>query len=130
QTVRNSGMFVKVIIKFPGKEIANELPHAFTTFFHVLRAQFCFCLAFEYRFDHSYRNRSYNTGTYIRSVIIFLVKVADGFYICLAESLLVRTALRRMLTVHKAVNILAVVVVMGNGHFDIVARHVYDRVTY
>ena len=55
---------------------------------------------------------AHNTLTYIRCIIIFLIKITDRFYIRFAESLLVCAALRCILSIYKRINIFTIITVM------------------
>ena len=63
--------------------------------------KFRFSLTFKNRLLHPNRNCSTNTSAYIRSLIIFFIKVSNDFYKSFPKSLLVCTALCSILPVYK-----------------------------
>ena len=127
--ISDGGIFVEVIVQFPGEEIVNEIFHAGAAFFHILAAEFGLCLRFKNRFHYAYRNGGRNALPDIGSIIILFVKIAHHFHKGFAECLLVGATLCRKLAVYKTEYFFAIIVVMGDGYFDIVPLQVNDRIT-
>ena len=101
QRIGNGGILMQVVIELFIQEVANERLHRRTIFPHILRTQLSLGLRFKYRLLHPYRYCCAYALTYIRSIIVFFVKLADGLYECFAESSLVGTTLGSMLAIHE-----------------------------
>src|ERR1700681_4217516 len=112
---------MKKIIQFFCQEIMNKILHTGSAFRHVLTSQLGFGLRLKYGFHHPNRYGGGNTLSDIRRIVIFFIKIADYFYKCFTERLLMRSSLGRELAVYKAEYLLSVIIVVGNDHFNIVS---------
>ena len=96
---------------------------------HFGRTKLRFGLAFEYRLHHFDRKPRNDRLAHIGGIEILLIKIADGFYICLFESIEVRTPLCSVLSVYERVILLAVLAfAVGDSHLDILACEVNDGI--
>ena len=121
---------MQVQIQITGKKITNKVFHRRPVFKNHLRTQFCFGLAFKHRLLHPYRNSRTYTSSYIRRIIIFFIKITDGFYIRFTKSSEVCTTLRGKLTVYKRIIFFAILIFVSEGHFNIFSLQMNDGVTY
>ena len=120
---------MQIIVYFSRNEVDDPGAERRTARSCSRAAELCLCLGFKHRFLDSDGNRCNNAVADIRRIEILFEVVADAFDKTFAEGLLVRSALGRVLTVHKAEVMFAVLVAMREGDFDILCLQMGNRVT-
>ena len=119
---------MQVIIQFLLEKIADEFSYGRTVRSHIFGTQFGFCLAFKHRFFYLNADSRYDTRTDVGIFEVLIVILLDDAPDSLFERGEVRTALRGMLSVHKRIIFLAILVAMCNDDFDVFARQMDDGV--
>ena len=121
-------MLMQVVIHLCLDEVAYILIHGNTTRAHRLRTKFDLRLTLKHRFLHIHGNGSHQSVTDISVFQVLIEILLDGAGDMLLESRLVSTALRGMLTVHKRVILLTILIGMCEGNLYILSLHVDDWV--
>ena len=95
---------------------------------HVVAAQFGLGLAFEHGFFHVEGYGGYQSVANVGVFEVFVVELLDGACQVLFQGCLVGAPLCGVLPVDEGVVLLAVLVGVGKGNFDVLAFEVYDVV--
>ena len=119
---------MQVVVELRGNVVHNPGTQLGATRSDCGRAELGLGLRFENRFLDAHGNCADNAVTHVGRVKILLEVVAGTLHNTFAEGLLVRTTLRGVLTVHKAVVVFAVLVAVRKGDFDVVCLKVGHRV--
>ena len=120
-------MLVQVIVEVLAQEIDDEIAHRHARL-DLLRSELDLGLRFEDRVGDLDRNGGDDRRADVRRVVVLVVELLDGLGDGLAESRLVRTALRGVLAVDEREIALAVARAVGDGYLDVVARKVDRRI--
>ena len=86
---------------------------------HCKRPQFDFRLTLKHRFLHIQCNSCNNTCTYIAIFIVLLEEFLNSLGYMLLEGTLMSTALSCMLSIHKRIVLLTILIGMRKGNFNI-----------
>ena len=123
-------MNVQVVVKSILEEISNKLlyTHPIERLIlvlmllgnHILRAQFCLCLALKGRFDHLKTDGSNNPGANVRIVKVLRKMLLNDTCYRLSKGREMRPPLGCILTINKAIKLFSVLVDMGNSHLYII----------
>ena len=127
------------IVNFLLYEITHKLVHTHTAQLvrvavavlvgrHIGRAEFYLGLTLERRLNDVDGDGCHNAAANVREFKILLIKILYCARKMLTQSTLVRSALRGVLTIDKRIIILAVLVDMGEGDFNVVAFQVDNRI--
>ncbi len=119
---------VEVVVKLLADEIADILCDRRAVGLHVARPQTSLRLALEHRIDNIHCHCRNHTRAYVGVLEIASEIILHRPAHSLFESCQMRASLGGMLAVDKAVVLLAVLVYMCYGHFDIRTLEVDDRV--
>ena len=123
-------MNVQKVINLALNKVSYILVYGFTTWLHQRRTKLNLGLRLE--------NRLFNVDGYSRndtvSNICKLVTFVEKFFDCtrnmLFKSTLMRTALRGMLTIHKAMVLFTILIGMGKSYLNIFAFDMNDRIKW
>ena len=127
QHLSHISMDVQIVIHLLLDEVADIFVDAYTIGSHRQRSEFDLRLTLEHRLFHVDGNGCHDTRTDI-AILILAEEIADGTGDMLLEGTLVRTALCGMLTIHKRVVLLTILVGMGKGDLDILTLQVDDGI--
>ena len=123
-----SGIFMQIVIEFLLYKIAHKLCHRRSIGTHVARTEFGFSLRFKHRFFNLNRNRCNHS---ITNVGIFKIAI-EVFFNCTRHHLFKRsevsTSLSCVLTIHKRVIFLAILIGVSDYHLNILTRKVDGRI--
>ena len=121
-------ILMQEVVHLQFDEVAHILIDRNTTGTHCQRTQFNLRLTLEHWFFDVHRNSRHNTVTDVTILKILVVELFDGLGDVLLEGTLMGTALCRVLTVHKRIIFLAILVGMGESNLDVLALHVNDGI--
>ena len=127
QHLSHISMDMQIVIHLLLDEVADIFVDAYTIGSHRQRSEFDLRLTLEHRLFHVDGNGCHDTRTDI-AILILAEEIADGTGDMLLEGTLVRTALCGMLTIHKRVVLLTILVGMGKGDLDILTLQMDDGV--
>src|SRR5690554_7935381 len=99
---------MEVIIELGLYKVVYERAHCGQVTSHIRTAELGFGLAFKNGLHHLDANGRNDGFTDVAGLIILIIEFADGFYQSFTKSGQMRSALRSVLSVHKAVVFLAV----------------------
>ena len=93
---------------------------------HVVRTQLGLGLALEHRFFHIEGYGRHDTVTDVGELLVLVVELLDGAGDVFLQGTLVRTALGGVLTVHKGIVFLAILVGMSEGNLNVLAFQMHN----
>ena len=121
---------MEIIVHLILDEITDEFIHRNTSIgLHSERTEFDFRLTLKLRFFHVDGNGCNDSATNIGILIVLLIEFLDGSGDMLLERTLMRTTLNGVLTIHKRMIFLTILLVgMRKGNLDVVALQVDNRI--
>ena len=128
QSLFGFGILVQVVVELACDVIDDPGAQLCAARRNSRRTELRLCLRFEHRFLDAYGNRSDDAVADVGRIEVLLEVVAGTLDDAFAECLLVRTALRGVLTVHKTVVMLAVLVAVRERAFDVLVLEMDDRI--
>ena len=121
-------MDVQIVVNLALYKVSNILVYGFTARLHQRRTKLNLGLRLKNRLLNVDGNSCNNTVSYICKLVVFIEKLLDRAGYMLLKSTLMRTALRSMLTVHKAMILFSILVCMGESYLNILAFNMNDGV--
>ncbi len=129
QRIGCGGVLMQIVIEFLGQEVIDKILHGRAAFGDILAAEFGLGLGFEHRLDDPNGNSRHDALSDIGGFIVFLVEISYHFHKSLTKGLLVGAALGGILSVDKAEDLFAVVVVVRDGDLDVIPLQVDNGIS-
>ena len=126
--LRHIRVAVQVVIQLPRDEINHESTDGLLARPHHIAAQLRLGLALEHGIDDLDADGRLKPAAYIRGLVILLVETLQTLDDSLAKGILVRAAHGRMLPVDKGIVILPRLLLVRDGHLDVLILEVNGRV--
>ena len=126
--VGNLRILVQEIVHLLFDEITHIFIHRHSVRTHGQRTEFDLGLTFKHRFLHIDGNGRHDAVSDIPILEVLVIKLLDGLGNMLLESTLMSATLRRMLSVHERIVLLAILIGMREGYLYVLTLHVDDGI--